>query len=454
MSIDAARRGVEAALTDVRALADAADPDDVHGLEAALWPALLALGRALLALVLARRAPTGRARRGRGDGQLATRFGKVAVACGAPLPRGCAGGVTRGVAAELLHLCAHAPFATARRLFARFCGAAPGVRTTLRLVDAAGARAAAWLATAPPPALEPDDVLVLQVDGRGAPMLRPPELARRCGPRDRPRARAARVRRTKGCKAKNSKLAVVGVLYVLRRRARDGRRVPVHKRLVATFAGHAALFDRLAAEARRWGYGARRTVFLADGSDHIWRLQQQHFPDAEPCVDWYHVAEKLWDAGGGAYAEGSAALRAWVAAQARHLRTGGLAQVLGELARRAAAVARTGPGTRGKRDRFAAATRYLTVHAARLPYAALERDGLDLGTGAVEGAVRQLVALRLDGPGMRWGRDRAEAVVQLRCVVLNGLWDAFVASWRDAPLELAPRPAPARAYLAPANDAA
>ena len=95
-----------------------------------------------------------------------------------------------------------------------------------------------------------------------------------------------------------------------------------------------------------------------------------------------------------------------------------------------------------------------TVHAARLPYAALEHDGLDLGTGAVEGAVRHLVALRLDGPGMRWGRDRAEAVLQLRCVVLNGLWDAFVASWRAAPLVLAPQPAPARAYLAPANEAA
>jgi hypothetical protein len=26
---------------------------------------------------------------------------------------------------------------------------------------------------------------------------------------------------------------------------------------------------------------------------------------------------------------------------------------------------------------------------------------------------------------MRWGRDRAEAVLHLRCVLLNGLWPDF-----------------------------
>jgi hypothetical protein len=46
--------------------------------------------------------------------------------------------------------------------------------------------------------------------------------------------------------------------------------------------------------AVRRGYGKKRSSFLADGSDHIWRFQKTYFPDAAPCIDWYHIIEKLW----------------------------------------------------------------------------------------------------------------------------------------------------------------
>jgi hypothetical protein len=53
------------------------------------------------------------------------------------------------------------------------------------------------------------------------------------------------------------------------------------------------------------------------------------------------------------------------------------------------------------------------------------------------------VGMRLDGPGMRWGKGRAEAVLHLRCVVLNGLWTDFEAYLaRRASLRLAAQPAP------------
>jgi hypothetical protein len=46
---------------------------------------------------------------------------------------------------------------------------------------------------------------------------------------------------------------------------------------------------------------------------------------------------------------------------------------------------------------------YLGEHQHRMRYAELRRDDLDIETGAVEGAVRNLVGMRLDGPGMRSG---------------------------------------------------
>ena len=71
---------------------------------------------------------------------------------------------------------------------------------------------------------------------------------------------------------------------------------------------------------------------------------------------------------------------------------------------------------------------------------------IDIGTGAVEGAVRNLVGMRLDGPGMRWGRDRAELILRLRCILLNGHWHAFSDYLATKHIKLAAQPAPARTH--------
>jgi len=60
-----------------------------------------------------------------------------------------------------------------------------------------------------------------------------------------------------------------------------------------------------------------------------------------------------------------------------------------------------------------------------LPYAELLADGLDIGTGVMEGAVKHAVAARLDGSGMQWSPRRAENVLALRLVLVNDLWSAF-----------------------------
>jgi len=52
---------------------------------------------------------------------------------------------------------------------------------------------------------------------------------------------------------------------------------------------------------------------------------------------------------------------------------------------------------------------------------------LELGNGAVEGAVRYVVSQRFDEGGMRWIRERAEALLQLRCIQINGDWERFLA---------------------------
>ena len=61
----------------------------------------------------------------------------------------------------------------------------------------------------------------------------------------------------------------------------------------------------------------------------------------------------------------------------------------------------------------------------RVAYDRLIAEDLELGTGAVEGAVKNIIGKRCDHGGMRWIKERVEAVVQLRCIEANGDFDGF-----------------------------
>lgn len=399
--------------------------------------------------------------------EIGTRFGKVAFTrpvghaartkTDLPVDRalGLCSGFSLGTVSALVQLCTLMAFATARRTFAQFHDWSPSTRATLRMVDAVGAQARGFLDDAA--AVEQDgEVLVIEVDGRGAPMISGREYERRRRPRrsqadNKRHARRQRrrehpkPRRKKGDKSKNAKVAFVGVIYTLRKTA-HGMEGPISKRMIATFESHEALFRWLRNHADKRGYGTKRCLFLADGSEHIWHNQQRYFPEAEVCIDWYHIIEKVWEAGGCFFAEGSDVLAQWVAVQKRRLRRGQVDQLLSELGERFFQIAKTGPGTRGRRKRLGDILAYLTEHRERMRYAALRRDDLVIGTGVVEGAVRNLVGMRLDGPGMRWSRDRAEMVLHLRCILLNRQWDAFHQHLASRHLKLAPKPVPTRTH--------
>jgi hypothetical protein len=488
--IERAEREVQRAVEHARKCADGAAPRALAEVERELWTATLALGRALIALFLVRRATALRPAsyevdgvgylldtKNRRQGAIGTKFGKVpfsrpvgkpVLAIGrADLPvdreLGLCSGFTLGTVTAITRLCAMMAFATARGTFREFHEWTPSPRAALRMVDAAGSQARAFLDAADVPD-DDGEILVIQADGRGAPMITATEHDRRARPhsrrkgtgrhrrRDRRRLHP-RPRRKKGDKSKNAKVAFVGVIYTLRK-TRDGVEGPINKQLIATFKSHDALFRWLREHADRRGYGRKRTIFLGDGSEHIWRCQEQYFDKAEVCIDWYHVVEKLWEAGGCFHGEGSAELKSWMDEQKGRLRRGLVVPVLGELRRRHVAIPKTGPGNKGRRERLAKVIKYLDDHAHRMPYAALRRDDLDIGTGAVEGAVRNLVGLRLDGPGMRWGRGRSELVMHLRCILLNGQWEAFCQFLARSHLRLAPQPASACPHDAVRQEAA
>ena len=75
---------------------------------------------------------------------------------------------------------------------------------------------------------------------------------------------------------------------------------------------------------------------------------------------------------------------------------------------------------------------YLNNRLDKMDYKTLREQDLEIGSGSVEGAVNYVIAKRFDNGGMRWIKERAEALLQLRCIEINGDWDEFISYVHDA----------------------
>lgn len=162
---------------------------------------------------------------------------------------------------------------------------------------------------------------------------------------------------------------------------------------------------------------------VTDGDKDLDRYITELFPDAEHTIDVYHVTEYLWEAGGCLYPEGSAELTAWVKAQKDRLYKGQAAKIVAELDQQLA------QWPRGKREARACLEKirdYLHKRVRKMNYKKLREQDLEISSGAVEGSVNYVIAKRFDCGGMRWIKERAEHLLQLRCIEVNGDWDAFI----------------------------
>ena len=78
-----------------------------------------------------------------------------------------------------------------------------------------------------------------------------------------------------------------------------------------------------------------------------------------------------------------------------------------------------------KRKAVAQAAHYFLKNKAFMRYDEYLALGLPIGSGAAEGACRNLIKDRLERTGMRWTVDGAEAVIQLRATALSGDWEEY-----------------------------
>ena len=87
---------------------------------------------------------------------------------------------------------------------------------------------------------------------------------------------------------------------------------------------------------------------------------------------------------------------------------------------------------------------YLENNAGRMKYGEYLEKGYPIASGVIEGACRYIVKDRMERTGMRWVLSGAEAMLNLRCIALNGDWSEFMAFHIDRVQK--------QRYVAAAND--
>lgn len=312
-----------------------------------------------------------------------------------------------------------------------------------------GAHAAPFLKDLPVPQGD-GDVVVVQVDGKCIPTATDAELRKRrqpragtpraASPRHRGRCKrmehAPRRRRRPGDKSKNGRQVMVVVVYTLRRQG-DLLLGPLNKRVFSVVGPKELGFAWARAELERRGFGptakGKVVQVLTDGDPDLQALATTYLPHAQHTLDVYHALEYVAEAGRVLFGNDREAVDRWWNEAKSKVLQGKVNEVLEELRQARLQVPRTGPGTKHKRDTLTHVLEYLTKRAPLMNYGELDELDMDIGSGAVEGAVKYLVAARFDHGGMRWLRERANALLQLRCIDENGLWDEFLAHVFDGP---------------------
>jgi hypothetical protein len=255
-------------------------------------------------------------------------------------------------------------------------------------------------------------ILNIQADMTGIPM-RPEEL------------RDVRGKQPDGtAKTRQIKL---GCVFTQSRDAHGNpQRDPFSSTYVSTFGEVTDLSTMLHAEALKRGYAIARTVvFLGDGAEWIWNMVQDRFRGAVEIVDFFHTCEHLNLLCQTLEADptrAQALFRAW----RRRLKRNGLPRILQHATQRAGSL------DAAARQSVEKQLPYFRENAHRMTYGTFRRKGFFIGSGAIEGACRHVVAQRAKLSGMRWLRTGAADVLAFRCLIKSNLFDDYCRAWPAA----------------------
>jgi hypothetical protein len=194
-------------------------------------------------------------------------------------------------------------------------------------------------------------------------------------------------------------------------------------RSVIAAVEEAELFgSRCAAEAERLALtDASALTVLGDGAEWLWNLAGERFAGAAQLLDIYHGAEHLAGAARAVFGDGKARAEG-ERATIRLLEDGywGVMDWIGEISGQFPAG--------GDGAALGSTLNYFAGHQERLGYAVRLRRSQSIGSGMIEGSIKQLLNRRLKQTGARWKTEHVGPFVELNALASSPEWNAY---WKN-----------------------
>jgi len=179
---------------------------------------------------------------------------------------------------------------------------------------------------------------------------------------------------------------------------------------------------RCQAEAERVGVpDVTKLTILGDGAEWIWNLASEHFAGAEQTLDVYHATEYLADLARAGFGGDTKAVKEWTRRAQLALVADGWAGVCEFVHQNTAEVT----DRSALEAAYPRVANYLSGHQDRMMYAARLRRGASIGSGMIEGTIKQLVGRRIKQTGARWKTDHIGPMVELISLGHTTNWEAY-----------------------------
>lgn len=156
-----------------------------------------------------------------------------------------------------------------------------------------------------------------------------------------------------------------------------------------------------------------KIVVIGDGAEWIDQTVEIIFYGATRIMDFYHVAQRIWAVAGVRFGACSQQANQWAREKLSLMKAGEVERVIRALARLKIEAAEA-EAIRGE------AMGYIKNNREGMAYDEYKRENLPIGSGAIEGSCKHLVTARCKQAGMRWSETGVDAILALRCWVLNG----------------------------------
>lgn len=310
-------------------------------------------------------------------------------------------------------------------ILARLLGLSLSTRVIQTNLGEDAADVSAYYAQKPAPVASSEaEILVIQADGKGIPMILE-------------ETKPDKVRLGKGEKNGRKKEAIVTSAYTIMPFIRTPQQVvasyydqisldkpckPQNKHLWATLDGKDVALRRLAKQIEvRQGKHIQQKVALCDGCPSLQAGIAKHFSDFVLILDFIHANEYLWKVANASFGENDEQRFEWMRKHTLQLLSGKTKRVIAKFRSLAKQ-----PSTRKHlRAQLLATANYFERNLPFMDYPTYLSMGVPIASGVIEGACRHFVKDRCELSGMRWLQCGAENLLHLRAVAENNDWDDY-----------------------------